>query len=335
MRSWLILALLSGSALAAPSAELVVTWMPGHTAAPFAAEARTAGAAAIDLTPSAASTPSELPGLIARGASAYDALRFDEAWTTLEAARALADQTGARGATRRQLADLFIYRGLVRAQRGEAEAWDELVAAMAIDATRTIDPARFAPRVIDELDRARAAVVAGPHFTLRVVAPDDCTVAIDGDATAGELARAGHWVATTCTAHAAWGARIDLASATVLTATPTAIARPDDRDILVQARAAGARAVAVVEAQGAVVELRLISADGRERTRRLASWAEAPAALHLLLAGESTHPWYASRWVWAAGAAIVVAAVLVPITAAIAGDHAATSGTVRLPGVSF
>jgi hypothetical protein len=35
--------------------------------------------------------------------------------------------------------------------------------------------------------------------------------------------------------------------------------------------------------------------------------------------------WYQSRWVWAAGAALVVAAVLVPITASVASDRTPTT----------
>lgn len=41
--------------------------------------------------------------------------------------------------------------------------------------------------------------------------------------------------------------------------------------------------------------------------------------------------WYDSRWAWAAGAAVVAAAVLVPITVIIVGDNASTTWTVAPP----
>jgi len=41
------------------------------------------------------------------------------------------------------------------------------------------------------------------------------------------------------------------------------------------------------------------------------------------------HHWYESKWAWAGGAAFLTAALLVPITAAIAGSSGPTSATVK------
>jgi hypothetical protein len=144
-------------AAAAPAADVVVVWAPGAKLGPVEQVARRAGAAIIDRSPAANALPATAATL-KRGIEAYDALRFEDAWTTLDEARALADRTGAAGLTQSQLADLFLYRGLVRIQQGELNAyWDELVTSVTIDPVRVLDPARFPPRVSSELTRVHQA----------------------------------------------------------------------------------------------------------------------------------------------------------------------------------
>ena len=109
---------------AAPAADVVLVWAPGAKLAPIEDAARQAGAAVIDRSPAAIAVPNTASTL-RRAIEAYDALRFDEAWETLDEARALADRTGAAGLSQTQLADLFLYRGLVKIQQGEMSAyWD-------------------------------------------------------------------------------------------------------------------------------------------------------------------------------------------------------------------
>ena len=100
------------SGIAAPSADVVVVWAPGAKVAPIEQVARRAGAAVIDRSPAANAVPATA-GTLKRGIEAYDALRFEEAWTTLDEARALADRTGAAGLSQSQLADLFLYLSLI------------------------------------------------------------------------------------------------------------------------------------------------------------------------------------------------------------------------------
>jgi hypothetical protein len=114
-----------------------------------------------------------------------------------------------------------------------------------------------------------------------------------------------------------------------------AYAAPSDADLLVQARAASAKALLAVEVHGDVATVRLVGADGRERERKSVKLAGDVAPLAKLVDDMLVPPvivrehWYQSKWAWAAGAAVLTAAVLVPVTAAIAGDTGAKSGTAR------
>ncbi|HEX8114381.1 MAG TPA: hypothetical protein VF516_41915, partial [Kofleriaceae bacterium] len=159
----------------APAADLVVIWAPGAKREPIEDVARRAGAAVIDRSPTASAVPATA-SILKRGIDAYDALRFDEAWQTLDEVRALADRTGAAGLSQGQLADLFLYRGLVRIQQGELSAyWDELVTSVTIDPVRVLDPARFPPRVATELARVHEALRDRKRATLAVDAPAGCS----------------------------------------------------------------------------------------------------------------------------------------------------------------
>src|SRR5262249_14268030 len=142
------IALGASTAAAAPAADLVVVWAPNANVAPVEDAARKAGAAPIDRSPPPPAAP-DAARFIRLGIEAYDALRLEDALAALDHARAAIDRSGAAGVTTAQLADLFLYRSLVRTQQGDAPgAWDELVIAATIDPARVLDPARFPPRVI-------------------------------------------------------------------------------------------------------------------------------------------------------------------------------------------
>ena len=167
----LLLTLVPAVALAAPAADVVLVWAPGQRVAPIEAVARDAGAVAIDRSPSPAPHEDIRP-LLREGIDAYASLRLEDAWAALERAREAADRTGAAGLASSELSDLFLYRALVRTQRGDATvAWDELVVALVVDPTRVLDPARFPPKVVDELERARTLVAERPRASLAVDAP--------------------------------------------------------------------------------------------------------------------------------------------------------------------
>lgn len=324
---------------AAPSADVVVVWAPGARVAPIEDVARRAGAAVIDRSPAANALPATAATL-KRGIEAYDALRFDDAWNTLDEARALADRTGGAGLTQSQLADLFLYRGLVKIQQGELNAyWDELVTSVVIDPVRVLDPARFPPRVATELARVHQALTDRKRATLAVDAPPGCMTLIDG-AAASAVASAqplvgSHWVYVTCADRAPWGTRVEVTGDQLVVARNPVLAPPTDDEVLIQARTVGAKAFVAVEIRSGVGTARLVGADGRERDRRsvriTGDLAPLARAVDQLLAPAATARWYDSRWVWAAGAAVLAAAIVVPLTAAATRDSQPTTVTIK-PG---
>jgi len=337
-----VVALASTEAEARPAADLVVVWAPGVELAPVADAARRAGAAVIDRSPAPRATP-DTAGLVRRGIAAYDALQLADAARLLDEARALADRTGAAGLEPIELSDLFLYRALVKTQGGDpAAAWDELVTAVTVAPTRVLDPARFPPRVASDLERARSAVLDRATAMLTVTAPAGCDVRVDGVAAGtAPVARfvGPHWIDVACADRPRWGARIELTSDITLAAQNATLAPPSADELLIQARSAGAHAFLAVEVQRGIATARLVGVDGRERDRRTVSVGTtlAPLAPHVeeLLSPRvaSERPWYHSRWVWAAGAAALAAAVLVPVTAWATSDSGPTSARVGVDGV--
>ncbi len=328
-------ALVPATALARPKADLVIAWVPGHKLGPVEAVARDAGAAVIDRSP----TPRprlDTAASLKRGIAAYDALQLEDAARLLGEVKAEIDRTGAAELTETDLSDLFLYRALMAMQQGDETAtWDELVAAVTVAPARVLDPARFPPRVAAKLESVRAKLDVHPKATLLVDVPAGCTAAIDGVTVATPQPRlvGTHWVAVTCATHLPWGTRVELGANTTVVARNEKIAPPTSDEMLIQARTAGARAFVVVELTGELGVVRLVSADGRERDRRtvtvrgdLAPMAEA---VRVMLAPAPTEHWYESRWVWAAGAALIAAAILVPVTAAAASDTTQTTFSVK------
>ncbi|MGE5181646.1 MAG: hypothetical protein ACM31C_06275 [Acidobacteriota bacterium] len=329
------------SVRAAPAADVVVVWAPGMPIGPVQAVARAKGAAVVDRSP-APPAAIETAKVLKRGIDAYDALKFDEARAVLDQTRDLVDRTGAAGLTTGQLSDLFLYRGIVRIQLGdESSAWDELRTAIVIEPARELDRGRFPPKVVELFDRARDETMhrqaAGE---LQVDAPPGCTAYIDDVAAptkVQELAGS-HWVRVDCADRPPWGQRIDLTAAGMhLRPDPAPYAPPTEEELLVQARVAGARALVVAEVHGKVATARLIGLDGRERDRRSVTVDRdlkplADVVDELLTPAARPH-WYESKWAWAGGAAALAAIVLVPITAAIAGQQAPTTFTTRPKGL--
>jgi len=330
-----------GLARAAPAADLVVVWAPGAKIAPVVQAARAHGAAVIDRSPTPPAAI-ETGKILQRAIEAYDALRYDEARAALDQARDLVDRTGAAGLSTAQLSDLFLYRGLVRVQTGDATgAWDELVASVVVAPERVLDRGRFPPNIVELFERARDETRhKQPPADLQIATPDGCTAYVDGVAAAGKLRLiAGlHWARTECIDRAPWGSRVDLPTTGLsVRADPLPYAPPPDADALVQARVSLAHAVIITEVHGTVATARKLSLDGRELDRRTVNVTGdlQPLALAIgdMLTPEKHSPWYQSKWAWAGAAAAVTAIVLVPITAAIAGGSTPTTFTVHPKGL--
>lgn len=331
--------------MAAPGADLVVTWTPGASSQPIQMVGRARGVAMIDRSPAPPATP-ETARWIGEGRTAYDAIKLAEAQAALDEAKHQAETSGAAGLSRVQLSDLFLYRGLVRiAQGDEAGAWDEIVEALVIYPSRTLDPSQYAPKVSALLERAQKDVAdKHPNSRLAVDAPAGCTTSIDGEPVAGAVLRpAGpHFVRVTCADAAPYATRLDLPPTdTSIQPSIVRYSPPSDTEILIQARAAAARAVITVELHDTIATIRLLSADGLERDRRTTAITRgelAPVARivdELLAPAIVAHPWYRSKWAWVAGAVVVTAAIVIPITAAIASDTGATTATAKPSGGGF
>jgi hypothetical protein len=334
-------------AAAAPVADVVIVWTaepaPALTAA-IGDAARRADAALIDVSPAVEERP-DLRPLVTRGIDAYGALELENALTALDAAADQVDRTGAAGLDPASLGDLFLYRGLIHAHRGDdARAWDDFVIAATIAPTRVLDPARFPPRAIEQHGRALAAVATRARGTV-TLAPAACSIRIDGAAVTTvsiELAFGVHWLRAECAGHAATGRRfeVDRGELAVEVAGP-ALAPPTDDELVIQGRSAGARAVVAVTIRGEIALVRRLGIDGREQDRASVATGGADAADRIgdavtrLVAARVATPsrrrWYHSGWVWAAAGALVASAILVPIALSDRGGTAAV--VVRPEGV--
>ena len=342
---FLLLAAMATTAAAAPAADVVVVWAPGASLKPIRAVAQRRGAAVIDRSPTAPAMV-ETAQFLSRGIDAYQALKLDAAQAALDQARVLAEKTGADGLTKTQLSDLFLYRGLVKiAGDDDAGAWDELVTAITIFPTRTLDPEQFSPKARELLARVEDDVLhKHPQAQLSVEAPPGCSVFVDGEPVAGPILRitGPHWTHVTCPDHAPWATRVDLTTLdSHVVASPKAYEPPAEAELLVQARVSNAHAILVVEVRGQIATVRLLGIDGRERERRSVtadpSLAAVAAAVDDLLAPPvvATRAWYNSRWARADADALNTAAIVNPITAAIASDSGATTWTAKVKGLPF
>jgi hypothetical protein len=335
----LVLALV-GRVEAAPSADLVVVWAPGMRTAPVVAAARGAGAAVIDQSPKPEGA-GQTSQLVQQGLDAFERLEFDEAWQLLDTARSEIDRTGAAGITQAQLSDVFLYRGLIKTQQGDANAaWEELVSANTVDPTRELDPGRFPPKIRAEFERAQATVKNKGRAKLTVSVPQGCRVFVDAVSTVGDatLIVGRHWVRVTCPDRQSEGRKVELVGGDVtLPLNPPQLLPPTDTDLLVQARTSGARAFVVAEVRGNVATARLVGLDGRERDRKTVSigsdLSPLADAVTALLTPPEKRPWYRSRWTWAAGGAALAAAIAIPLTLVLTQDSGTpdTKYTLQFP----
>lgn len=129
--------------------------------------------------------------------STYHALRLPEA---RDAVRALALELGrvqGAGADRPLLVELWLLTALAEEAAGDAERGAAaLRRALAILPDLEVDPARYPPTLLEQVEALRA--VEAPPGTLRIsVAPPDAQVRVDGALTPERtvtVARGPHWV---------------------------------------------------------------------------------------------------------------------------------------------
>ena len=333
----LLVLVLTAPVAAAPAADLVVIWAPGMRTAPVESAARKAGAAVLDRSPVQAGA-GDAAQVVQRGIDAFDKLDLAVAWQALEQARSEVVRSGGAGLSRAQLSDLFLYRGLIKAQQDDtAAAWEELVVANTIDPTRELDPGRFAPKVRGEFERAKQTVLTKSRAKLTLQLPDGCTANVDGAPIAGpvQLVVGPHWINTTCADRQPYGYRIELTTDVTVPVDPARFVPPSDADLLVQARTAGSRAFVSVEVRSGVATARLVGLDGRERDRRTVAVTNdlegvADALTALLTPPKATH-WYKSRGAWAVGGVAAAAAIFIPLTAYLSNDNGNATWGLRGP----
>lgn len=314
---------------AAPAADVVVAWSPaplGTLGDAVAEAASRAGASYIDASPAPELPPDPRP-LVKRGIAAYGNLELEAALAALDAAVELVDRSGAARLDTALLGDLFLYRALTHAQRNEdTRAWDDLIVAAGIAPTRVLDPAGFPPRAVERFGQALAHVAAAPRGRV-TLAGDGCRVRIDGAPVTTaqvELPFGRHWLDATCDGRAPVRTRIVVdRPALEVAVAGAAIAPPSDDALLVQARTASARALVVVTVTSGTAVVRKLGIAGKELDRISIAVArgdrEVAAAVARLLAPPalpSTTPWYRSRWMWAAGGAVIASAILIPFLVA-------------------
>jgi hypothetical protein len=334
---------------AAPAADVVVTWSAqplGPMGDAISETAGRAGASHVDASPEAVPLPDPRP-LIKRGIASYGALEFDAALTALDAAAAIVDQTGGALVDTTTLAELFLHRALTHTQRGEdSRAWDDFLIAAGVDSTRVLDPAGFPPRAVDRFGQARAQIAATPRGRVKLLGPAGCKVRVDGASATGtelELAFGRHWLDAVCDGRLPVRHRLLVDRAALEVAIAGAeVKPPDDAALLIQARAASARAVVAVTIVSRTAVVRRIGVDGREQDRASVALRGAPgpdarsvalAVGRLLtpLPPAEKPPWYRNHWVWAAAGAVAASAILIPLAAR--GDGSAPSVSVRPNGV--
>ncbi|HLL20981.1 MAG TPA: hypothetical protein VK427_02570 [Kofleriaceae bacterium] len=341
----------ASTVFAAPAADVVVLWAEqplGTTATAIGDAAARNSAAYIDTSTDAAAPPDPRP-LIKRGIAAYGNLELEGAINSLNAAGDLVDQTGAASLDATTLADLFLYRALAHSSRGDdPRSWDDFVTVAGVQPTRVLDPANFGPRAVDRFGQARAHVAALPRgkVTLSAPAGTRCSTRIDGVRVTTpevELPFGHHWVDAACDGRTP--VRKKLAVDRVALEVKIAgaeVSPPDDTAVLVQARTAGSRAVLVVTVRPRTALLRRIGIDGKEQDRQTIALhgtdrdrGDLVASVNRMLAPPappSQEPWYHNKWVWAAGGAAVIAAILIPLAAESDGNAPEVIGKPQFPG---
>jgi hypothetical protein len=328
--------LTSATAEAAPKADLVVVWAPGMKTAPVEAAAKKAGAAFVNSSPPPEAS-ARTAEVVLEGIAAFDALELDKAWQLLEQARSEAVRTGGAGLSRARLSDLFLYRGLIKLQQSDASsAWEELVASATIDPSRQLDPAKFAPKVVAELDRARETVNTKPRVNLKIDAAAGCSVYVDGVPSPGtiQLPVGSHWINGSCPDSRPDGYRLELTGEMTFPFHPPPYPLPNDSDVLAQARVAGhgLNSFISIEVRSGVATARLVGIDGRERDRKTVKVENGDltpvgdALLALLVPPPPKH-WYKSKWTYAGAGALAAALIAIPVTLVLTANTDPTSAS--------
>jgi hypothetical protein len=314
-----------------------------HLRRALAEVARAHAGALLDLSP-APPAPARAVEHVRHGVEAYRAFEYGQALEHLDAGLAEAARTGGAGMSTSELADLHLARALVFTQLDERErAWDEMVAAATLDPTRTLDPVRFPPRVLESFERASDALRTGSYSQFSIDVAGACEVFVDGRSIPPNEARpvplGQHYVRVGCPGAEPYGSRALVQhERQVLAPALRSPAPPDDSSLRDLARERGARALLVArvfESPNAPpsASFRWLDIEsGRERTRLNATLSSEPEARQAASAIErlfehpavpmvqptdvrprKSTPWHRRTWVWAAIGAAAATLALSPL----------------------
>lgn len=352
----LITSTVASSRAAATGGTVAVWWQPpgdvavaARARAAFAETAARRGATLTDAVEPQRHEPALGPALEAARAD-YAAFRFADALPKLDQLARQADARGGGELDQRQLAELYLYRGLARLEVGPAEsAWDDLVRAARLDPTRVLDPARFAPRVVVVYRRAAAEASQLPHADLEVAAPDGALVRLDGRVLNGgaSVVVGPHFVTVAATGYEPWAGVVTVAGARERLQPPLRRYEPPDADrLLAMTRErAPARILAGAVVRGEpgwrFVARQLTPADGKIVSGS-AALDDAPVAVTVeqvvarLMPSELPAPIAAARtplyrrwWIWAAAGGVAAAlAVVIPVSVVYGSPSPTVGGAV-------
>jgi hypothetical protein len=332
----------------------VVYWRPGNAAAAAAplrvgqALERNLAARKIPLVDGNDPAPAAAPLLpeLTAARDDYRAFRFAEALARLDALETAARAAGGGELDTRQLADIYLYRGLARTELGQADAaWDDFVHAARLEPARLLDPARFAPRAVAAYARAAAEARAVSPAAVEL-APASAQLRVDGRDVAARLALApgSHWVRAVAEGLAPWAGAIEVTAAQQRIELPLTPLRPSLERLA--ARAGGGRALTAVvtrERDGWRLQLHdlgpgggsfeaPVDADSAERAvdRGLHQLLDPAPVAHAAPPRRKHVPW----WVWSVAGTVAAAAIVVPIAVVYgqpggAGSVGGTIGALR------
>ena len=148
---------------------------------------------------------------------AFHQVEFDIAQKALDALVTEIEKSGGRGLDRKQLSDVFIYRGLV-AEKKQQSGWDDFISAAVIDPSRKLDAARFPPSVLATWKRAVTEVGGSRRPIIQIAIPNECAARVDASVvTANQpipLAIGRHFLSVDCPMHLPFGANFEVIATT-------------------------------------------------------------------------------------------------------------------------
>ena len=326
------------------------SWI-NHAAAPIGVVANelTSGNRSMAAQSDAQRVRTAISEAIGAGIAAYQELRFSEAQAALAHAERLVDASGAAYVDASALVDLYIFRGLVASQLGANNAFDEFAVAATLDAARTLDPARFSPRAVEQFTRAQTAVQNRGYVSVTFIHAASCSLTLDGRTlpsstatqTEQSLRPGTHWLHSTCPGFTTVKQRLAIGTtAQQVKAQGLPLQLPTVDELRIVAQTHAARPFVTVVVAGNDADIRAFNARGLEQKHVTLSLRaqEDGATITAVLTQLITPParptriaWHQRRWVWGVGGAALAAAILTPLWL-ITADESATA-TIRPTGL--